>query len=306
MTALRQQAQDYLSLRRALGYKLIEVEKLLMQFINHLQDTGKLVITTADAVAWAQQSVTAAPKWWQRRLSVVRSFACYLVTLDPATQVPPARLLRCFPNRTPPHLYSAADITALTQAAGRFRQPLRAATYQAVIGVLAITGLRIGEVVRLDRDDVDFDGGVLTVLDSKFGKSRQVLLHPTTVTVLRGYAQVRDQTVGAVGSPAFFVSTKGRLLVNTLDYTFADLVDAAAIHTAPGVRRPRLHDFRHSFAVSTLLHWYHEGVDVQSRLPLLSTWLGHVSPASTYWYLQAAPELLSLAADRLEHPMAGA
>lgn len=306
MSALRQQALGYLSLRRALGYKLIEVEKLLLQFIDHLQDTGKLVITTADAVAWAQQSGTATPKWSQRRLSVVRSFACYLVALEPATEVPAARLLRCFPNRTPPHLYSQADITALTEAAGQFRQPLRAATYQSIIGLLAITGLRIGEVVRFDRDDVDFDGGVLTILDSKFGKSRQVLLHPTTVTALRNYAQVRDQAIGTVGSPAFFVSTKGRLLVNTPDYTFADLVDAAAIHTAPGVRRPRLHDFRHSFAVSTLLHWYRAGVDVQSRLPLLSTWLGHVSPASTYWYLQAAPELLSLAADRLEHPLAGA
>lgn len=305
MTALRQQAQDYLALRRALGYELIDVEHLLMQFIDHLQDTGALVITTADAVAWAQQSHTATPKWWQRRLSVVRSFARHLATLEPETEVPPAGLLRCFANRTPPHLYSPADITALTDAAGLFRQPLRAATYQTVIGLLAITGLRIGEVVRLDRDDVDFDGGVLTVLDSKFGKSRQVLLHPTTVTVLRDYAQVRDHAVGVAGAPAFFVSTRGRLLVNTLDYTFADLVDAAALPTTPGVRRPRLHDFRHSFAVSTLLHWYRAGVDVQSRLPMLSTWLGHVSPASTYWYLQAAPELLSLAADRLEHPLAG-
>jgi integrase/recombinase XerD len=306
VTTLRQRAEQYLTLRRALGYKLIDTEKLLMQFISHLEDTGASTVSTDVAVAWARQPTRARPNWWRRRLIVVRTFARHLQTLDPATEVPAAGLLRCFPNRTPPHLYSQQDIDALTRAAAsRFQQPLRVATYQMLIGLLTVTGLRIGEAVRLDHEDVDLDGGVLTIVDSKFGKSRQVLLHSTTIAALRDYADLRNAALGTHGAPAFFVSTRGRLLVNTLDYVFADLVRAAGISTAPGVRQPRWHDFRHTFAVSTLLEWYRAGVDVQSRVPLLSTWLGHVEPASTYWYLQASPELLALAAGRLEQSSDG-
>lgn len=303
---LRQRAQEYLTLRRALGYKLIDTEILLMQFVSHLDDIGAATVTTDVAVAWARQSTRARPLWWRRRLTVVRMFARHLQTLDPATEVPAAGLLRCFPNRTPPHLYSQQDIEALSRTAGtRFHQPLRVATYQTLIGLLAVTGMRIGEVVRLNHEDVDLDGGVLTIVNSKFGKSRQVLLHSTTVVALGNYADLRDHAVDTHGVPAFFVSTRGRLLVNTLDYVFADLVRRAGISTAPGVRQPRWHDFRHTFAVSTLLEWYRAGVDVQSRVPMLSTWLGHVAPASTYWYLQASPELLGLAAARLEQSSDG-
>lgn len=302
MIALRHEAAQYLALRRALGFKLVDTERLLMQFITHLEQIGATRITTDVAVTWARQSVRAKPLYWRRRLCVVRGFARHLHTLDPATEVPPAGLLRCFPNRQPPHLYSAGEIEALQHAAGvLFRQPLRVATYRSLIGLLAVTGLRIGEAVRLNRDDVDLDGGVLSVIDSKFGKSRQVLLHPTTVIALREYTDLRDRIPGTAVSTAFFVSTRGRLLVNTVDYTFADLLDTAGIRAPAGVRRPRLHDFRHSFAVAALLNWYRAGVDVQARLPVLSTWLGHINPASTYWYLQAAPQLLAQAAARLEH-----
>lgn len=301
MSGLRHEAVQYLALRRALGFKLVDTGRLLMQFIGHLEQVGATRITTDVAVAWARQSVRAKPLYWRRRLSVVRGFAGHLHTLDPATEIPPAGLLRCFPNRMPPHLYSADEIAALQHAAGvLFRQPLRIATYRTLIGLLAVTGLRIGEAVRLDRDHVDLDAGVLSVIEGKFGKSRQVLLHSSTVAALREYAALRDRSPVAATTMAFFVSTRGRLLVNTVDYTFADLLDAAGIHVAPGARRPRLHDFRHSFAVATLLDWYRAGVDVQARLPVLSTWLGHINPASTYWYLQAAPELLAQAAARLE------
>jgi integrase/recombinase XerD len=307
ISGLRHEAVQYLALRRALGFKLVDTERLLMQFITHLEQAGATRITTDVAVAWARQSVRAKPLYRRRRLSVVRGFAHHLRALDPTTEIPPAGLLRCFPNRQPPHLYSTDEIAALQHAAGvRFRQPLRIATYRTLIGLLAVTGLRIGEAVRLDRDHVDLDAGVLSVIEGKFGKSRQVLLHPTTVAAMREYVELRDRTAGTATSTAFFVSTRGRLLVNTVDYTFADLLDAAGIHVAPGVRRPRLHDLRHSFAVATLLDWYRAGVDVQARLPLLSTWLGHINPASTYWYLQAAPELLAQAAARLEHAGASA
>jgi integrase/recombinase XerD len=284
VTGLRQHADDYVAMRRALGFKLVDFERVLMRFIAYLEDSGASTVTIDAAVAWARQPAGANPNWWRYRLSVVRSFARHLHALEPATEVPPAGLLRCFRRRTPPHLYSDEEIKALLAAAAAFPQPLRAATYRTLIGLLAVTGLRAGEVVRLDRTDVDLAGGVITVRDTKFGKSRQVLLHPTAAVAMRDYARTRDDTVGLVGAPAFFVSTRGRLLVNTIDYTFADLVEKARIRVQAGARSPRLHDFRHSFAVSTLLDWYRAGVDVQERLPLLSTWLGHVSPASTYWY----------------------
>jgi integrase/recombinase XerD len=304
---LRDRAQDYLRLRRGLGFTLADTEILLMQFISHLESIGTGTITIDEAVRWARLPVTASPAWWRRRLMVVRLFARHLQALDPATQVPPAGLLRYGRDRIPPHLYSRDEIDRLIQAVSEsFVQPLRVATYQCVIGLLAVTGVRVGELVRLDRGEVDLTAGIVTILNSKHGGSRQVLLHPTTISALHEYAQLRDRTVGSHGATAFFVSTRGRLLVNTMDYTFAHLVRHAGIRPTPGVRTPRLHDFRHTFAVSTLLEWYRAGVDVQSRLPVLSTWLGHANPASTYWYLQASPELLALAAGRLEQSTDGA
>ncbi|MCW2652060.1 MAG: hypothetical protein JWR32_3036 [Mycobacterium sp.] len=240
---LRQRAEQYLRVRRALGYKLIENEHLLMQFIGHLERSGAMTITTAAAVAWATES-QGKPNWQRRRLSVVRGFARHLHALDPSCGVPPAGLLRCFPNRPIPHLYSDAEIRALIHAADTMsRQPLRAATYRTLIGLLAVTGTRVGEAARLDRADVDLDVGVLTIVNSKYGKSRQVLHHGTTAAALRDYSRLRDRTVGTDQSPAFFVSTRGRLLVNTIDYTFADLLGPAGIRTVPGEPHPRVHDY---------------------------------------------------------------
>jgi len=301
---LRQHAEQYLAMRRALGYKMVDTEHLLMKFIDHLECSGAVTINTEAAVAWATAVTRGTPRWQRRRLSVVRGFARHLHAFDPSCQVPPAGLLRCYQDRPLPHLYSDAEIAALMRAADTMsRQPLRAATYRTLIGLLAVTGIRVGEAARLNRDEVDLDTGMLSVIDSKYGKSRQVLLHDSTVTALRDYCVLRDKTTGAGHEAAFFVSTRGRLLVNSIDYTFAGIVDAAGIYTAPGERHPKVHDLRHSFAVRTLLEWYRDGTDVQSQLPQLSTWMGHISPASTYWYLQAAPELLALAAQRLEHPV---
>lgn len=304
---LRERAEEYLQLRRGLGFTLAETEILLMQFISHLESIGATAITIDEAVSWARLPVTASPAWWRRRLMVVRLFARHLQALDPTTQVPPAGLLRYGRDRIPPHLYSRDEIDRLIRAVSEsFVQPLRVATYRCVIGLLAVTGMRVGELVRLDRADVDLAAGIVTILNSKHGGSRQVLLHPTTISALNEYAQLRDRTVGSNGATAFFQSTQGRLIVNTMDYTFAHLVHRARILTTPGVRPPRLHDFRHTFAVTTLLEWYRAGVDVQSRLPVLSTWLGHANPASTYWYLEASPELLALAAGRLAQSTDGA
>jgi integrase len=203
--------------------------------------------------------------------------------------------------RIQPYLYSPAEIMALMTAADALAPALRAATWRALIGLLAVTGMRKGEACRLSRGDVDLEAATIVIRDSKFGKSRLVFLHPTAVAALRSYERARDRAFPGPDAATFFVNTCGRPLDgDNLPHVFAPLAAAAGIQAPPGQRAPRLHDLRHVFAVATLLDWYRDGGDVQARLPLLSTWLGHVDPKSTYWYLQAIPELLALAAGRLE------
>ncbi len=308
MTALRQRAEDYLTMRRALGFKLTTWGIRLMSFVSYLETRGATVITTDAALAWATATPRASSDqvYWARRMDVARIFARHLKTLDPATEIPPADILARRYRRITPYLYSPGQIAALLQAAARLAPPLRAATWQTVLGLLAVSGLRVSEACRLDRGDVDLGDGVLTVRDSKFGKSRDVPLHHSATAALRGYDRLRDQLSPAPVVPAFFVSTRGtRLDSANMPADFAGLLPAAGITPVPGRRRQRIHDLRHSFTVTTLLEWYRAGADVQARLPLLSTYLGHVDPKSTYWYLTGSPELLELAAARLEHAFGG-
>lgn len=215
--------------------------------------------------------------------------------------MPPADLVPWRPCRATPYLYSGADIAALITAAASLRFPLRVTTYQTLIGLLAVTGMRIGEAIRLDGGDLDLVGGVLTVRQSKFGKSRLLPLHPTTTDALRGYLQRRDRLHPQPSTPAVFISPAGtRLAYCNVQATFARLARRAGLQPRSASCRPRIHDLRHSFAVASLLDAYASGQDGQARLTLLATYLGHVDPASTYWYLSAAPELLALAGQRLE------
>jgi integrase len=303
VSAIRQHAEAYLAMRRALGFKLTTFGQRLLSFVGYLEQRGSSHITTDAALAWATCTPRSTDQvHWSRRLMVVRSFARHLKALDPATEVPPADILPHHYRRITPHLYPPDQIAALLAAAAALRPPLRALTWRTLLCLLAVTGLRVGEACRLDHADVDLDDGVLTVTDSKFGKSRQVPLHASTVDALGGYAQARQRLCATASTPAFFVSTRGtRLDAHNLSHTFAGLVQATGIGVGSGQRRPRLHDLRHSFATATLLDWYRDGADVQARLPLLSTWLGHADPKSTYWYLTGAPELLALAAARLDH-----
>ena len=303
MSALRTAAEDYLAMRRALGFKLSSQGRLLLSFVDYCEVRNAEHVTTDLAVAWATHPVRGGTDqvWWSRRLMVVRIFARHLRTLDPATEIPPADVLPHHYRRVTPHLYSPEEIAALMSAAGRLAPRLRAATWQTFLGMLAVTGLRVSEVCHLDRDNVGWDPGTLLVADSKFGKSRLVFLHPSTLAALRDYQQLRTRLCPAPRTPSLLVSTRGTHLdAGNVQRTFVKLLADAGVTAHPGRRRPRLHDVRHSFSIWTLLEWYHDGRDVQARLPLLSTWLGHVDPKSTYWYLQAVPELLALAADRLE------
>ena len=303
MSALREAAEEYLVMRRALGFKLTTQGRHLMRFIGYCEARHAGHITTELALAWAMQTSRGSSDevYWSRRLMVVRIFARHLKALDPATEVPPEDILPHHYRRIAPYLYSPGEITALMAAAGRLDPPLRAVTWQTLIGLLAVTGMRKSEACHLDRDQVDLDAGVLTIAGSKFGKSRQLFLHPTTAAALRGYQRRRGRWCPEPAAPSFFISTRGtRLDEHNLTRTFAGLLEDAGIQAPPSQRRPRIHDFRHSFTVASLLDRYRDGGDVQARLPLLSTWLGHVDPKSTYWYLQAVPELLTLAVGRLE------
>lgn len=300
MNGLRTALAGYLDLRRGLGFKLTRDEKLLEQFIAWLEDRGTATVTAADALAWATLPAGASPGWLRMRITVVRGFAAYLATLDPSAEVPSASLLPGGSHRAVPYLYSAADITALMDQATRLRTPLRPATLQTLIGLLVVTGMRIGEVIALDDGDFDPGQGMLLVRHAKLGKHRLLPLHPTTVTAVQDYQRLRDQVFPRPVSEALLVSSAGtRLLYYNVSLTFTRLARRAGLAARSGGSRPRPHDLRHSFAVATLLDWCRDGRDIAAWMPLLSAYLGHADPAGTYWYLHAAPELLAEAARRL-------
>lgn len=306
MSALAEHVQNYLQVRRALGFKLVGEALLLREFVAFADAAGQRTVTTRIALEWARLPRSGSPNYLSRRLRAVRGFARYLKALDPACEVPPLELLPASKYRPVPYLYSEKEILALMAAARRLRPTLRAATFETLIGLLASTGLRVGEAIRLDRDDVDLKGRVLIVRDSKFGKSREVLLHKSTVGALADYRERRDRLCPHAKERSFFINTRGtRLCHPTIHQPFRALLKQAGIDHPSPARRVRIHDLRHSFAVKTLLGLYRDGDDVAARMPLLSTYMGHVDPAATYWYLSAAPELLGLAAQRLEQATGG-
>lgn len=301
MTAIREHAEQYLAMRRALGFKLTTFGGRLLGFVTYLEAHRLNVITAEAALAWATGTPRSADEvTWSRRLMIARIFARHMAVLDPATEIPPADVLPHHYRRVTPHLYTDAELAALLSAADDLLPPLRALTWRTLLGLLAVTGLRTGEACRLDDADLD-DTLVLTIRDSKLGKHRQVPIHPSTATALRDYQQARDRALPPARTTALLVTTRGTRLDANISHTYAALVDSVGIAVPAGQRPPRLADFRHSFATATLLDWYRDGADVHARIPRLSTFLGHVDPKSTYWYLTGTPELLALAAGRIEH-----
>jgi len=304
MSALATALAEYLAIRRRLGFKLHTHGQMLASFVAYMDEQSAATVTTELASAWARQPSGAHPSRWAERLSVVRVFARYLQTVYPATEVPPTDIFPARRQRATPYLYSQSDIDALMAVAGRLSSEHRAATMTTLIGLLAVTGMRIGEVIRLDLDDIDWSEGSLTIHKSKFGKSREVVLHLTTIEALRAYGERRQQLRPRPRTPSFLVSLTGtRLLYQNVQFTFQELVEQAGIEPRSPRCRPRPHDLRHTFAVNTLLGWYRDGVDAGNRMHLLSTYLGHLDPADTYWYLSATPELLGLAGERLERTL---
>lgn len=300
MTPLRNVLGDYLRIRRQLGYQLKLDGQLLEDFVDFLERAGASRVTTELALEWATLPAGARPHRCSQRLGIVRAFARYVATVDPSSEVPSTDLLPARPVRVAPHVYSEAETVALMSAARALRPPLRAATFQTLIGLLAAVGLRLGEALSLDRHDVDLNSGTLHV-HAKAGKQREVPVHDSTTSALGNYARRRDCLCRDPDTPAFFVSPRGRrLTAPEVHYTFPRLVRQVALKGRGQRVTPRPHDFRHAYAVHTLLDWHRAGVDVDRQLPLLSTYLGHRDPSDTQWYLQAVPELLALIALRLD------
>jgi integrase/recombinase XerD len=305
MSTLRENVTGYLATRRAMGFKVEGLSKLLLSFAAFCEARGATRVRNDLAVEWATATVKVPVNdaLFARRMDAVRIFARYQHALDPATQVPPGAIGNRRYRPREPNVFSEAEVLALLAAADTLSPRFKAVTWRTLIGLLAATGMRPGEACHLIVSDIDLTNGVIQVLETKFGKSRLVFIHPTTTTVLGHYLQVRQDWVGttARACPAVFVNSRREAInPDSLGAAFKQIVAAAGITPGPGHRPPRLHDLRHTFAVTTMVDWYRGGHDVQVRLPLLSTWLGHVDPASTYWYLHAVPELLAHAARRLD------
>jgi len=306
MSTLHDDLVQYVTVRRALGTRLAEPAATLGQFVAFLERERSSHITTALALRWAMAPQGVQRATWARRLSMVRQFATWLSAFDPRTEVPPRRLLPGHRRRKPPHIFTDAEIGCLMAEAARLRSPtgLRPLTYTTLIGLLASTGLRPGEALGLDKPDVDLENGILSIRETKFGKSRFVPLAPTACEALRQYAERRDALCAHPRSPAFLLSERGmRVHGGTARRTFVEVSCAIGLRPAMVRRRwgrgPRLQDFRHTFATQKLVEWYRAGLDVERELPKLSTYLGHVEIGLTYWYIEAVPELLFLATKRL-------
>jgi integrase/recombinase XerD len=306
MSPLRVALQDYLRVRRQLGFELKKDGWLLEDFVGFLEQAGATRISTELALAWAKLPEDAHPHRWRQRLGMVRRFARYLATIDPDSEVPPEDLLPAHQPRVAPYIYSQAEIASLMDASRALSPPLRAATYQTLIGLMAISGLRLGEALGLDRQDVDLERGALHVRAAKQNKQREVPLHHSTSEALGRYSVLRERHWPKADRQAFFISRPGLpLTAKAVHGTFPRLIRRVGLEGHGQRGRPRPHDLRHAFAVHTLLDWHREGVEVDRQMPLLSTYLGHAHPISTYWYLQAAPELLALVAQRLDGMLEG-
>lgn len=308
MTTLRQAVQEYVRMRRDLGFKLHDAGNGLLDFVTFMEQRRASYITQGLALTWAQLPSNAQPAQWARRLSFVRGFAHYRSATDPRTQIPAQGLLPFQPKRARPYLYSDAEVRLLLRAALNMpyryeRGKLRPWVYYCLLGLLSVSGLRLGEARNLEIPDVDLKAAVLTIRSAKFGKTRLVPLHRSTCKVLADYIHRRKRHWGQrpVTSYLFVSSWGNRLDTGDIHRTFYMLSRQIGLRGPSDPHGPRLHDFRHRFATRTLVRWYRSNQDPERKLPLLSAFLGHVHVADTQWYLSGSPELMREAMHRLEH-----
>ena len=312
---LAPKVQQFLDERRRLGFKMQAASRLLSEFVRFVADTDHTGPLTIDLmVQWASQVQAKHMVDGQadrgtvaRRLVVLRPFMRWLQQFEPATEVPDDSSVGALPGRVSPHIYYEAEMVALLESARELgpSDGLRAATYMTLFGLLASTGLRISEALNLNDIDVDLDGGLLTIRQTKFGKSRQVFLHPSAVGPLAAYRALRRQHVRPSQNTTFFVSSRGvrrgePLGERQVHRMFEQLRRQLGWVDRGGHGQPRIHDIRHSFAVRRLILWYEQGVDLDQRMLALSTYMGHVKISNTYWYLSMVPELMALVGARFE------
>jgi integrase len=306
MNTLRDALQEYLELRRSLGFKMHDAGLQLPRFVSFMETRQAEHISTGLALEWAQHP-SVQPAEWARRLCFVRGFARHRSATDSRTEIPPVGMLPHRSTRARPHLYTEAEVQRLLDAALELpvawpSTPLRPWVFHCLIGLLSVTGLRISEVLNLELGDVDLEDAVLTIRGAKLGRSRLVPIHQTTCTVLADYLRRRKQLLGCRVSSYVFVTSRGtRLDMGRVHRTFYALSRQTGLRAEGANKGPRLHDFRHRFAVEVLIRWYQSGVDAWQLLPVLSTYLGHIYVAGTYWYLSGSPELMAQAMERLEH-----
>jgi integrase len=282
--AWRDMVVDYLRVRRSLGFKLEYTERLLFKFIDYLHAHDADAMTIEHAVRFATAAEGASPRWQALRLSAVRCFSRWALAQDPTVQIPPARLLPARVTRAAPYIYTDSEVAALLNAASQLRPPIRAATFRTLVALMASTGIRTGEAIGLNISDLDQRAATLTVT-GKYGKVRQLPLHPTVLKGLTKYLDERDRLHSAATCPALLVSLRGtRLVPQSVHPTFRRIADSAGLHPVSSACRPRLHDLRHTFAVATMLSAYRSASDPGAVLPVLATWMGHADPNDTYWY----------------------
>lgn len=306
MNTLRQAVDEYLSMRRGLGFKLQRAGKELLDFVTFMKQNRATYVTQSLALTWAQLPANAQPATWAQRLGFVRGFAIYRSATDPRTEIPAQTLLPFQPKRARPYLYTDDEIQRLLHAALNMphhpqRDELKRFTYHCLLGLLSVSGMRLGEARNLELQDVDLKAAVLTIRGAKFGKSRLVPLHVSTCKVLAAYIARRQRHwADRPVSPYLFVTGWGnRLDSGQIHRTFYALSRQIGLRGASDSHGPRLHDMRHVFATNTLVHWYQANQNPERLLPILSAYLGHVHVADTQWYLSSSPELMQEAMLRL-------
>lgn len=308
-TSLHARVEQYLIERRRLGFALRGPACSLRGFVRHIQAVGHRGPLTIEVMTdWARRDSHGSddPHTWARRLKHLRSFTRWLQQFEPRTEVPDNTIFGRIPERQAPHIYSEPEIVDLLAAARRLGPALtlRGVVFETLFGLIASCGLRLGEALALRNEDVDLRRGMLVIRKAKFGKSRQVPMHPSTIEALRRYRWTRDVAgESAVPEAAFFIGTRGRrhglaLGERQVHRVFVALRQQLGWRNRGNHHAPRIHDLRHTFVVRRIAQWQAQGVDVDQAILSLSTYVGHAEVGNTYWYLSAAPELMAGAAAR--------
>lgn len=305
MNTLAEAVSEYLAMRQAMGLKLRQTSRVLPQFVSFLEREKSSFITTHLALCWAQEDARASAVTHADRLSIVRGFATWRSAADPRTEVPPVGLLPRRYQRPTPYIYTQEEVEALLAAAAALpsHRGVRSTTCTTLFGLLAVTGMRIGEAVALDRHDVDLDTAVVSIRHAKLNKPRSIPIATPTRDALADYAEQVDALLPCRDTRPFFLGERShRMTQGAAQDNFITVARTVGLRPDADEHRrgrgPRLHDLRHTYAVRTLVEWYRRDVDVEREIPKLATYLGHARPDNVYWYLQAVPELLQLAMER--------